>query len=300
MNKILKKCLLLISIFALLVGMPVYAQDYTTLDCLVKPEMYIDISSPVDGVLESVLVNKSNTVKKGQKLAKLEASVEAAQVNVARQEAQMDNLIQIKQIRYEYAQRKSDRIGNLFKRKVLSTQEYDETVTEVDLTKTELLQAKLEKKKNDLKLLMAKAMLEQKTITSPIDGIVVERYLMPGESVENQPILQLAKIDPLLVEVVAPADLFGMIKKGMAVEVRPEAPANSQYQATVSVIDRIIDAASGSFTIRLALPNPDDKLIGGTKCVARFAIKSPTQVSQSSFKSADDELPDDIKALLAP
>jgi multidrug efflux pump subunit AcrA (membrane-fusion protein) len=122
---------------------------------------------------------------------------------------------------------------------------------------------------------------------------------MPGESTENQPIVQLAKIDPLLVEVVAPASLFGKINKDMAVEVHPDAPANNQYQATVSIIDRIIDAASGSFSIRLALPNPDAKLIGGTKCIARFAIaQPPTQAFQSAAKSADEELPDDLKTLL--
>ena len=98
---------------------------------------------------------------------------------------------------------------------------------------------------------------------------------MPGESVDDNPILQLAKVDPLLVEVVAPSELFGLIKTGSKVEIRPDAPLNSSYKATVSVVDRIIDAASGSFSIRLALPNPDDKLIGGTKCIARFNIKSP-------------------------
>ena len=277
----------------------VYAAEVTKLDCLVKPEMYIDISSPVDGVLESVFVNKSDTIKKGQELAKLQAPVESAKVKVAQQEAQMDNRINAKQLKFGYAKRKKDRTEGLYKKMVISAQEQDDAVTEMALARTELTQTKLDKMKNDLKLLLAKAELEQKTITSPIDGIVVERYLVPGESVENQPIMQIAKIDPLLVEVVASANLFGKITTGMAVEVRPDYPANSSYQATVSIVDRIIDAASGSFSIRLALPNPDDKLIGGTKCIAIFPMK-PAKPATSTNKtsSADDALPEDIKLLL--
>lgn len=276
-----------------------YAKDTTELDCLVKPEMYIDISSPVDGVLESVLVKQSDSVKKGQELAKLEASIEIAKIEVAQQEASMDKQVYAKWLRVGYAKRKKQRIAGLFKKKVISAQEQDDAVTELALTRTELVQIKLDKKKNELKLLLAKAGLEQKTIKSPIDGIVVQRYLMPGESVDNQPILQLAKIDPLLVEVVAPAHLFSHIKPGMSVEIRPDAPANSSYQATVSIVDRIIDAASGSFTIKLALPNPDDKLVGGTKCIALFPIKSQqTNKSRSIKDSALDALPEDIRILL--
>lgn len=274
------------------------AENKTALDCLVKPEMYIDISSPVAGILESVLVKKTETIKKGQALAKLDASVELARVDVAEQEALMNNQVYAKGIKLSYAKRKVKRIAGLFKENASSAQEQDDATTELAIARTELKQIKLDKKKNELKLFLAKAELEQKTIVSPINGIVVERYLMPGESVQNQPILQLAKIDPLLVEVVASAHLFGQIKEGMSVEVNPDFPANSSYKAKVSTVDRIIDAASGSFTIRLTLPNPDDKLVGGTKCMAIFPIKAQKSKRFTHNSSSDDELPEDIKALL--
>jgi multidrug resistance efflux pump len=38
------------------------------------------------------------------------------------------------------------------------------------------------------------------TIRSPVNGVVVERYLSPGEYIENQSVLKLAQIDPLNVE----------------------------------------------------------------------------------------------------
>lgn len=272
-------------------------QDKTTLDCLVKPEMYINLGSPVNGILESVLVKKTDTVTKGQALAKLKSSVELARVNVAQQEALMDNQVYAKEVKLAYAERKSKRIAGLFEENASSAQEQDDAATELIIARTELAQTKLDKKKNELKLLLAKAQLEQKTILSPIDGIVVEHYLMPGESVQNEPILQLAKVDPLLIKVVATANLFGLIQSGMSVEIKPDFPVNSSYQATVNTVDRIIDAASGSFTVRLTLPNPDDRLIGGTKCIAIFPINT-TLIKASKNVSTDDALPEDIKALL--
>jgi RND family efflux transporter MFP subunit len=250
------------------------ASQYTELDCLVKPEMYVDLSSPVDGILETILVNKSDVIQKGQILGYLESSVEQARVELAQYQADIYNPIRTQKIRLEFAKRHSQRIENLHRKKAVSFKDKDEADTEVAIAEADLLQAKIDRQKSKLQLDLAIAELNRRTIKSPIDGIVIERYVMPGESVDDRPILQLAKVDPLLVEVVASAELFGLIKKDMKVQIFPEAPSNSTYQATVSVVDKIIDAASGSFTVRLALPNPDEKLIGGTKCLARFGIKS--------------------------
>ena len=82
--------------------------------------------------------------------------------------------------------------------------------------------------------------------------------------------MRLAQIDPLRVEMIVPTEYFGKIKQGMRVKIYPEHPANKTYRATVTVVDQLIDPASGSFTVRMALPNPGDKLVAGVNCIARF------------------------------
>ncbi len=285
-----------ISLCLLLFGVSVTAQpQFTDLDCMVKPEMYVNLASPVDGVLADVLVNKSDTVVKGQALARLNSDIELANVKVAEQEAHLDNLINGKELRYKYAQRRLQRIGDLYKAKASSNQNYDDAVIEADLAKNDLREAKLERERNRLRLKLAEAQLEQKIIRSPIDGIVVERFLTPGESVENRPIMQLAKIDPLQVEVLAPAGLFGKIVRDLDVTVKPDFPVGSEYPASVRVVDRIIDAASGTFTILLELPNPDAYLVGGTRCTARFPVVSEFSMALSG---SENDLPPEIRALL--
>jgi multidrug efflux pump subunit AcrA (membrane-fusion protein) len=108
-----------------------------------------------------------------------------------------------------------------------------------------------------------------------VDGIVVDIYAHAGESVAERTIMKLAQIDPLRVELIAPTEYFGLIDEGMEVEIVPEYPPGKTYQAKVTVVDQLIDPASGSFTVRMALPNPDDELVGGVNCIAKFDFKAP-------------------------
>jgi multidrug efflux pump subunit AcrA (membrane-fusion protein) len=133
-----------------------------------------------------------------------------------------------------------------------------------------------QKKSAALMLDVVTKQLELKTIKSPLDGIVIDRYAMVGETVENRAIMKLAQINPLRVELVAPTEYFGLIQKDMTVEIRPERPAGKSFEARVSVVDQLIDPASGSFSVRMTLPNPDDKLVGGVNCIAVFAFDPPS------------------------
>jgi len=58
--------------------------------------------------------------------------------------------------------------------------------------------------------------------------------------------------------------------EGMVADVTPQAPVNGQYQARVTVVDRVFDSASGTFGVRLELPNPDFELPAGLRCEIRF------------------------------
>jgi multidrug efflux pump subunit AcrA (membrane-fusion protein) len=59
------------------------------------------------------------------------------------------------------------------------------------------------------------------------------------------------------------------VRRGDQAEVVPETPA-IKATARVLVADRVIDAASGTFGVRLELPNPGNQIPAGAKCKARF------------------------------
>jgi len=105
---------------------------------------------------------------------------------------------------------------------------------------------------------------------SPISGVVVARNRVAGEFVEDQSILRLAQLNPLKVEVIAPVEMFGSITEGMLVEVVPEHSDKGPQFATVTMVDRMIDPASGTFDVRAELPNPDLAIPSGLRCTAQF------------------------------
>ena len=80
----------------------------------------------------------------------------------------------------------------------------------------------------------------------------------------------IEQIDPLRVEAFIPIASYGTINPGMEVEIRPEAPVGGTYRARVTTVDEVFDAASGTFGVRIELPNPDLALPAGLKCTVRF------------------------------
>lgn len=122
----------------------------------------------------------------------------------------------------------------------------------------------------DLELQRTTAEVALRTIKSPVNGVVVERFMHPGEFPKQEKILKIAQIDPLRVEVYAPVAMLGKIAVGMTAHVKPEAPLTGEYAAKVTVVDRVVDAASGTFGVRLELPNHELKLPAGLKCSVRF------------------------------
>ncbi len=245
------------------------------LDCLVKPQVYVELSSPVDSVLEEILVQTGDIVERGQPLAQLEASVERARVKLARLQAKSDSDVQNRREQLRYAKRYLKRMVELLEQNSVSQYEKDKAETEVALAQIELNKAREKKRIAEVNLELALTQLELRTLKSPIDGIVVDRYAEVGESVRDRSIMKLAQVDPLKVELIAPTEFFGLIEKGMQVDIYPEQPANQVFAATVTLVDQLIDPASGSFTVRMELPNPDDKLVGGVNCVAQFGFDAP-------------------------
>ena len=152
-----------------------------------------------------------------------------------------------------------------------SVQDVDTAQAEFNVAKQEVALAELNKKMAELELERSRALLEQRTIRSPIDGIVVERALGPGEYVRPEAnILTVASIHPLNVEAYLPVRYYGELKVGDTGIVHPDPPVGGNHEAKVSIVDQVFDAASGTFGVRLSLPNPDNLLPGGLRCHVSF------------------------------
>ena len=252
----------------------VAAESAVIEDCVIEPNEVAEVSSEVDGVIDRITVTRGDLVKRGQVVATLKSSIEKATVELARVRSERDQAIKAKRARLEFTQRRLKRNQELFEKNLISEQIVDEAETDVLLAELELGEFLEERMIAILELERAQEALKNRTIRSPFSGIVVDVLVAPGESIENRPLLRIASIDPLNVEIIAPVALFGKIKKGMTGKVMPEEPIGGKYTAKVVIVDQLLDAASGTFGIRLQLPNQKYKLPAGLRCKVEFSAAS--------------------------
>ena len=112
------------------------------LDCLVKPEMYVEVSSSVVSVLEEILVETGDVVRKGQPLAKLEASVEKARVKMAQLQVDHVSDIENRKVQLQYKKLNHERMQALRLKKSVPQFEADKARTEYALAELELAKAR--------------------------------------------------------------------------------------------------------------------------------------------------------------
>lgn len=240
------------------------------MDCLIEPFRLVTLSAAIEGKVSEVLVDRGDAVEEGQVVARLESEVERANLETARARASAEGGVLSRKAQLDFAKRTLERQQALEKRDVVSKSEIDQAYSSKQVAEAELRAAAEAKTQAELELRQAEAVVARREIRSPFRGVVVERILSPGEYADPPQIVKLAQIDPLRVEVFAPLSAYGTIQEGMVAELLPEEPVGGAYQARVTVVDPVVDPASGTFRVRLELPNPDHALPAGLSCRVRF------------------------------
>ena len=251
-----------------------------TFPCLIEASSEVEIGSPVTGVIGSIEVERSDEVSKGQIVARLKSSVEHRSVDLAALRASDDAEIAAASAAMEHAKREKERAVTLYQKQLVSRQFLDKAVTEYTLATQKLEQARANRNQAKKELQLARAQLQQRTIRSPIDGIVTERYMSPGQRVQDAPIMKIVAIDPLKVDVVVPATYFNKLTRGQTMQIKPELAGLGEQTARINIVDRYIDAASNTFRVTLALPNPEKAIPPGARCTARLAPAKTPAVSK--------------------
>lgn len=239
-------------------------------DCLLAPHRLVNVAIATSGIVKDVYVERGDRVQRGQRLAELDSRIEQANVKIARARAERKAQIEAARKELEFRERRLSSSRELFKKKHVSAQELDEAETERNVAALRVRNLEEELVIQRLELERAVQILDVRSVLSPFDGVVVERLVSPGEYVDSTSVVALAKTNPLNVEVVAPSGLIGQISPGMRAMVEPEAPIGGSYEARVVIVDSVVDAASGTFGIRLELPNPDNRIPAGLRCQVRF------------------------------
>lgn len=271
--------------FLLALGMSGSVVAGQPMGCLIEPQQVAEVGTPVIGVVESLPVERGDRVSKGQVIAVLRADVERAAVKLAQSRAQAEADEQAARASLSFARQKLERAEDLAARKFISEQDLDQIRTEYEVAEKRLAQAGEQKLIAQRELALALAQLRQRSIRSPLSGFVAERYISVGERVEDQPLFKVVKADPLKVQVLVPAALYGRINVGATARVQPQLPNAAAVNAKITLVDKLIHAPSNTFRVQLELPNPGLSLPAGLRCMADFGLDAGgNQQASTTFK----------------
>ncbi len=238
--------------------------------CLIEPAARVSLRSSLSALIVGVQVDRGAVVKKGQVLVTLDSAVERATLAAAQYRAVMEGPIRSAEAKVVNTQARFKRREELQQQKFVSSQDRDDAAADMRVAEAELVEARDNRQLARLDAQRLEAEINRRQLVSPINGVVVERLQHPGELAQagdaGVAILKLAQVSPARVEVVLPAARYGKIKVGDTMTVRAEAPFTGVYKAIVTVVDPLVDAASGTFGVRLEMPNAKQDVLIGIKC----------------------------------
>ena len=215
---------------------------------LVLPFKQVSVSSPVlQDNIKDMKVEEGDQVKQGDELAHLLNDREQLEVK------RCENLI--KRAEFEFKGMKT-----LADEKLATEDAKVEKETDLEAAK--------------LQYQLALTTLEEKTIKSPLSGVVVKRYKEPGESVDrSEKLFDIVNIDRVYIQFYLEPGLIEKLSVGDRISVRFPAFNNGvqHYEAAVAFIDPRIDAASGLFRVKLLLDNPNHDIRAGMRGEADFS-----------------------------
>ncbi len=240
----------------------------TTMDCLIEPSDVVELGSSVPGLVDQLFFERNNFVKKGEVVAQLDSRVELATLELATARAEIDTSLNLRRENAAFGMRTQKRNQKLFNESTISAQDMDKVKTETYIAQLQARQEEDNRRIAQLEAERARQALERRTIRSPISGVIVEQYKSVGEYIEAEPVYRIANLDPLHVELILPVEQLDTIQLGMKAEITLDISSQegTKHIAVVTSVDRVADAASGTFGVLLSMPNSGLRIPSGVRC----------------------------------
>ena len=232
----------------------------------------VQVGTQVSGQVAGIYVDFNDHVKKGQIIARLDPTTLQQQVREAE--------VNIERVRADVQQKKYELDQNtpLFQQKVITESEYN-------TSKYNYTVAQANMKSAQATLDRAKQNLNYATIYAPIDGIVVERNVEPGQTVAasmSTPQIFLLAEDLKNMQILVNVDEsdIGSIREGMRAHFNVQAYPDRTFEGTVQQV-RLQSAATDNvvnYTVVVRVSNDDGVLLPGMTATVSFEVQKVENV----------------------
>lgn len=221
----------------------------------------VNVSSRITSTAQNVPVNIGDILTKGKELLEADrrpfaAAVEAAEAHLASTQSDVQK-----------NQNNLEALKALFTKGLAAQVEVTQAQIALDAANSAKSQA-------DKDLVNATLDLEFTLLRSPVNGIVLARFVNPQERFEtNQVLMQLGDLDRVYFLANVQEEMIGYINGSQTAEiVFPSYPSRS-FTGTVEHIDPRTDPKTRTFTAYITIPNADLQLKPGISGFARIRLE---------------------------
>lgn len=202
-----------------------------------EAEREAKVVSEIGGVVLSLGAEEGQFVRKGQVLARLDAERHGVLLRQAQTE--------LERLRHQDARNES-----LFKRQLIARNSYEQNKSDLATRTAEV----------DL----ARLALSKCAVIAPFDGVVTRRWVKQGQLLKvNEVAFEMADFRELKARLRVPERASAALKPGQRVDYQADALPGETFNAEVERVSPVVDAASGTVDIVVAVDNTGGKLRPG-------------------------------------
>ncbi len=261
----------------------------------VKPTTEVQVGAQVSGRVSRVFVDFNSKVKKGDVLAEIDPTLFGAQMEAARAQLASANAnVQRAEANLSVAQQRLDRAERLFHEGLGSQADLDGARGSYEVSQAELGATRATVAQITAQLRSSKTNLEFTRIYAPIDGVVINRAIDPGQVVAasfQAPTLFVIAEDLTHMRVLADIDEadVGKLHEGLRAEVSVDAFPGETFAGKVAQVRFSASNVSGVVTYAavVEVDNPEIKLRPGmtaTVTVHNAEAKGALRVPNSALR----------------
>lgn len=264
----------LIGPFALL-ALPARAEDEVVRGPT-RPQRLASLGPQSDGVVREVLVTEGAHVHAEDVLLRLDDSVQAARIGLARASAEAGGELRQAEVQHEEAQTVLARTLHAAGRGAATEWEVRQARARVEVTAAQAESAAERRAVEQRRLELELAQQDRLSIRAPFDGVVTRIDTVPGATLTptDRPVT-VADLSVLEAVLYFPAKAWSLLRIGAAYPLLLSEPVGRPVQARLRHMDPVMDAASGRFRAVFTIDNPDHALPAGLEAAFNLGRVRP-------------------------
>lgn len=230
----------------------------------IEPRDEVEIKPQISGIIAEVYKEAGQTVKKGEVIAKVKVIPELGSLNAA------ESRVRLAKMNGEQAKTNLKRMDQLYQKKLVSNEEYEQTLLAAKQAREELQAAKdnLEIVKEGIT--QSSASFSSTLIRSTITGLILDVPIKEGNSVimsntfnDGTTIATVADMSDLIFRGNVDETEVGRIHEGIPVKITLGALQNMKFNASLEYISpkSIENNGANQFEIKAAIQIPDSVTI---------------------------------------